>query len=418
MTVKNKTIRDPIHGDIKFEDVFLDLIEAPEIQRLYNIKQLGFAHLVFPGAHHTRLEHCLGSYYLASKAGDVLNLEKDEITLVSCAALLHDIGHGPFSHTLESILRDSLNVDHVDLTEKLILGKHAIFDNAEKEIIEPLTVFDILKKYDIDPKDIVKIIKGNTKSKQYLGQLLKSTIDVDQLDYIIRDSFYTGVAYGMIDIERFLQTLVLHNNQLAVQKKGVGVIENILMARTLMYSSVYFHKTVRIAELMLSKAIELMKNADPFDFFKFTDDELINDLKKRGDFQKEIAIRLKYRKLFKQAYTLSKSNIDAEEYKEICKLDDLHVRRKKEEEFEEILKIPKGHVIIDAPYIELHQSEPRIDSTEIGILDEDEIKKLDEFTPVGSAVKSRNIPDWLVMIITDESHRNVVSNKAESILFK
>jgi len=418
MTVKNKTIRDPIHGDIKFEDVFLGLIEAPEIQRLYNIKQLGFAHLVFPGAHHTRLEHCLGSYYLASKAGDVLNLEKDEIKLVSCAALLHDIGHGPFSHTLESILRNSLNVDHVDLTEKLILGKHTIFDNMEKELIETLTVFDILNNNNIEPKDIVKIIKGNTKSKQYLGQLLKSTIDVDQLDYIIRDSYYTGVAYGMIDIERFLQTLVLHNNQLAVKKKGVGVVENILVARTLMYSSVYFHKTVRIAELMLSKAIELMKNNDPFRFFKFTDDELINDLKKRGDFQKEIAIRLKYRKLFKQAYTLSKSNVDAKEYKEICKLDDIHVRRKKEEEFEEILKIPKGHVIIDVPYTELHQSEPRIDSTEIGILDENELKKLDEYTPVGSAVKSRNIPDWLVMIITDESHRNAVSNKAKSILLK
>jgi hypothetical protein len=141
-------------------------------------------------------------------------------------------------------------------------------------------------------------------------------------------------------------------------------------------------------------------------------------LKKRRDFQKEIAIRLKYRKLFKQAYTLSKSNVDAEEFKEISKLDDIHIRRIKEEEFEEILKIPKGHVIIDVPYTELHQSEPRIDLTEIGILDEDEIKKFDEYTPVGSAVKSRNIPDWLVMIITDESHRNVVSNKAESILLK
>jgi len=234
MYVKNKTIRDPIHGDIKFEDVFLELIEAPEIQRLYNIKQLGFAHLVFPGAHHTRLEHSLGSYYLATKAGDILNLKKDKRKLLSCAALLHDIGHGPFSHTLETILRDTLNVDHVDLTEKLILGKRTIFDKLEKELIEPLTVFDILNNHNIDPTDVVKIIKGNTKSEQYLGQLMNSTIDVDQLDYIIRDSYYTGVAYGMIDIERFLQTFVLHNNQLAVKKKGVGVVENILMARTLM----------------------------------------------------------------------------------------------------------------------------------------------------------------------------------------
>jgi HD superfamily phosphohydrolase len=246
---------------------------------------------------------------------------------------------------------------------------------------------------------------------------LNSAIDVDQLDYIIRDAYYTGVAYGMIDIERFLQTLILHNNSLAVKKKGVGVVENILMARTLMYSSVYFHKTVRIAELMLSKAIELLKGADPFEFFKLTDDELINDLKNRGDFQREIAIRLKYRKLFKQAYTIPKSKMTKNEFKLTSKLNNIQARRKKEEEFEEILGIPKGHIIIDVPYIELHQSEPRIDQTEIGILDGNEIKKLDDYTPVGGAVKSRNIPDWTVMIVTDEKHRDLIASKAKEILF-
>ena len=115
MTTGGKTIRDPIHGDIKLDGLFLDLIEAPEIQRLYNIKQLGFAHLVFPGAHHTRLEHSLGAYYMASQAAEKLNLDKDEKETVACAAILHDIGHGPFSHTLESILRDALNLHDLHL---------------------------------------------------------------------------------------------------------------------------------------------------------------------------------------------------------------------------------------------------------------------------------------------------------------
>ena len=168
MTTRSKTIRDPIHGDIKLKDLFLDLIEAPEIQRLYNIKQLGFAHLVFPGAHHTRLEHSLGAYHMASDAAEKLNLKKDEKVIVACASLLHDIGHGPFSHTLEFILRDTLNVDHVDLTEKLILGEHAIFDNKEKEFIGSLSVFDILNKYSIDQKQIVRIIRGRSQKKQYL----------------------------------------------------------------------------------------------------------------------------------------------------------------------------------------------------------------------------------------------------------
>ncbi|UCB58338.1 MAG: HD domain-containing protein [Thermoplasmatales archaeon] len=412
-----KIIRDPIHGDIKLEGFFLDLIETPEIQRLYNIKQLGFTHLVFPGAHHTRLEHSLGAYYLAFKASDSLKFDNDEKNLIACSAILHDIGHGPFSHTLESILRNSLNVDHVDLTEKLILGEYAIFDNCEKNIINPFCVFDVLSKYNINHKEVIKIIRGISQKKNYLSQLLNSTIDVDQLDYIIRDAYYTGVSYGMIDIERFLQTLVINNNNLAVQKKGIGVIENILMARTLMYSSVYFHKTVRIAELMLSKAIELMDELDPFEIFKMTEGELMNFLRNKDTYQCEIATRLKYRKLFKQAFAASKSDLVEDNNEIIKKLDDKKFKRGKEKEFEEKLDIPEGHIIIDVPYTDLHLSEPRIDQTDIGILVNDKIKKFDDYTPVGQAVKTRDISDWDIMIITDEKNRDIVSKKAEKILF-
>ncbi len=418
MISANKIIRDPIHGDIKLEGLFLDLIEAPEIQRLYDIKQLGFAHLVFPGAHHTRLEHSLGTYHMALRAAEKINLDKDEKEIIACAAMLHDIGHGPFSHTLEFILRDTLSADHVDLTEKLIFGEHVIFNQKEKEFIISPCVFEILNKHNMEQKEIANIIRGNTKKKQYLGQLLTSPVDVDQLDYLIRDSYYTGVAYGMIDIERFLQTLIINDNQLAVRKKGVGVLENILMARNLMYSSVYFHKTVRIAELMLSKAIEKIEGADPFEFFKMTDAELINDLKKKGPFQYEIATRLKYRKLFKQAYTTSRSTLDKSGIDVIKKLEKLEYRREKEQEFEESLNLPNGHVIIDVPSYELTQAEPRIKQTDIKIIDENKIKRLDDFTPVAKAIRSRDIPDWIVMIVTDEKYKDIVSKNAEKILFR
>src|SRR4030042_5828892 len=328
----NKTIRDPIHGDIKIEGIFLDFLEAPEIQRLYNIKQLGFAHLVFPGGHHTRLEHSLGTYFMSVKACEKLNLNDEEKELVSCSAFLHDIGHGPFSHTLESILRKALNVDHIDLTEKLILGKYAIFNDNEKKIIEPVTIFEILKDHDVNHHKIIDIIKGN--GKDYLSQFLNSPVDVDQLDYLMRDAYYTGVAYGSIDAERFLNSLTVVNGVLGISKKGVSVVENILMARTLMYSSVYFHKTVRIAELMLSKAIELSEDFHPFEFFKMTDDELINNLKNMGVFQHEIAVRLKYRKLFKQAYAPSYVELSADHIDFIKKFDDIKFRRNKEIEFE------------------------------------------------------------------------------------
>ena len=412
-----KTIRDPIHGDIEFKGLFLDLLEAPELQRLHNIKQLGFAHLVFPGGHHTRLEHSFGAYYMAQQAAEHLKLDSEEKEIISCAAILHDIGHGPFSHTLESILRDTLNVDHVDLTEKLILGEHAIFDHLEKEFIDHLTVFDVLNKHGIHHKEIAEIIKGTSSSKKYLAQLLDSAIDVDQLDYLARDAYYTGVAYGMIDYNRFIQTLTISDDNLAVEKKGIGVIENILMARTLMYSSVYFHKTVRIAELMLSKAIELVENSDPFELFKLTDGEMINELKKMGELQRETATRLKYRKLYKKAYSPSISDLDRSQVQFVKKLDDVNFRRKKEIEFEQKLKIPEGKIIIDVPQTELQLSEPRIGQTEIKIVDGINPHTFDEYTPVGTAVRSKNIPDWIVMIITDEKYREDVSKNAEKILF-
>ena len=412
-----KTIRDPIHGDIEFKGLFLDLLEAPELQRLQNIKQLGFANLVFPGGHHTRLEHSFGAYHMAKIAADHLDLNPEEKELVSCAAILHDIGHGPFSHTLESILRNTLNVDHVDLTEKLILGEHVIFDNHEKEFIDHLTVFDVLNKNGIKHREVVDILRGSDTSRKYLSQLLDSAIDVDQLDYLIRDAYYTGVAYGTIDYNRFIQTLTIFDDKLAVSKKGVGVVENILMARTLMYSSVYFHKTVRIAELMLSKAIELVENADPFEIFKLTDGEMISELKKMGELQREIATRLKYRKLYKKAYSASITDLDENQINLVKKLDDVGFRRKKEIEFEQKLDIPSGKIIIDVPKTELHISEPRIDQTDIQIVDGSDAHTFDEYTPVGGAVRSRAIPDWLVMIITDEKYREKATQNAEKILF-
>ena len=211
--------------------------------------------------------------------------------------------------------------------------------------------------------------------------------------------------------------MVIFNEGLAVRKKGIGVIENIIIARTLMYSSVYFHKTVRIAEMMLSKAIEMLTNIEPFELFKMTDDELLNMLYREGKYQHEIATRIKFRNLFKQAYTSTKAELNQEDIEKIRYLENRDKRRKKEKEIEETLNIPSGHIIIDIPYQELFQAEPRIHKTDIDILDGENVKTLDDFTPMANAIKTRAIPDWMVMIITDEKYREIVSEKAEKILF-
>ena len=417
MDESDKVVRDPIHGNIKLKDSISELLESPEVQRLYNIKQLGFAHLVFPGAHHTRLEHSLGAYHIASQISETLNIEDDKRDVVACAALLHDIGHGPFSHTLESLLLEKFGVDHVDLTEELIFGEYEIFESNEKDFIKSESVHQILSNNNIDKKEVINIIRGQTLKMPYLGQILNGTIDVDQLDYLVRDAYYTGVAYGMIDIERLLQTLVVHENTLAIKRKGVSVVENILMARGLMYSSVYFHKTVRIAELMFSKAIEMIPDPKPFEFFRMTDAEIVSVLKRMGLFQQEIVTRLKYRDLFKQAYSAQAHDLDAQELNVIKKLEDVSFKRRKELELEDAFNIPHGHLIIDIPRTELLVSEPRLHKTDIFVVDQGEVKILDEFTPIAKAIRSRITPDWIVMIITDEKYRDVVSKKAEGVLF-
>ena len=421
MKMNHKIIRDSIHGNIKIDGFFVDLVETPEVQRLSNIKQLGLAHLVFPGAHHTRLEHSLGAFHMATMLSESLPLEAEEKTSLMCAALLHDIGHGPFSHTLESILRDSLNVDHVDLTKKLILGTYSIFQDDEQHFLSSIhcnTVTEILEKHHIDTALITQIISGTVKEKTYLGQMLNSVIDVDQLDYLLRDSHYTGVAYGMIDSQRFFQTIRIHDNRLAIHRKGVGSVENVLMARALMYSSVYFHKTVRIGELMLSKAIEMIHDIDPLPYFKMTDAELVNALKQKGSFQHEIVARLKYRQLFKQAYMLSAHQRDEQTSELLKNLEDPLFRRKKEQAFEQTLNIPEGHVIIDVPRRDLLQAEPRIQETEIPVIDDMQIEPLSAFTPVADAIRLRTIPDWDMMIITDDQYRERVFQHAHQLLFE
>jgi len=417
MTENQKIVRDPIHGDIKLTGSVVDLLETPEVQRLHSIKQLGFAHLVFPGAHHTRFEHSLGSSMIASQIAAILGLDETETQLITCAALLHDIGHGPFSHTLESILLERFGVDHVDLTEQLILGKYEIFDAAEKPFVHAPTVHRILDKQKINGKDIVHIIRGKLSKKSYLSQLLNSTIDVDQLDYLMRDAYYTGVAYGMIDLQRLLQTIMVHKGNLTMMRKGVNVVENILMARALMYSSVYFHKTVRIAELMLSKALEEIPNAEPFEFFRLTDAEIMTRLKTMGRFQQEIIARLKYRDLFKQAYVVSLQDLDKDGVKTVKRLENVSRRREKEGELEDVFRIPKGHIILDIPRPELLRAEPRINKTDISVMDRNMVKTLDDFTPVAKAIRSRISPDWVLMVITDEKYRQTVAKKVEKVVF-
>lgn len=239
---QRKIVNDPVHGFISIPDnILFKLIEHPYLQRLRRIKQLGLTSLVYPGAVHTRFQHTLGAFYLMGSAISVLRnkghlISSDESTAAHAAILMHDIGHGPFSHALEQTLIENLNHEDISLLLMNRLNEH--FKGQLSQAIE--------------------IFKGQT-GKLFLHQLVSSQLDMDRLDYLKRDSFFSGVSEGIIGSDRIIKMLEIKNNQLVIEAKGIYSIEKFLVARRLMYWQVYLHKTALVAEKMLINALRRAK---------------------------------------------------------------------------------------------------------------------------------------------------------------
>jgi len=237
-----KIINDPVHGFITISDeLIFQIISHSAYQRLRRIKQMALAYLVYPGAVHTRLHHSLGAYHLMGRAimelkqkGAEISTEEEQAAKI--AILLHDIGHGPYSHALENTLVD---ISHEDISLQIMKSLNKEFGG----------------KLDL----CLEIFKG-THPKKFLHQLVSSQLDVDRLDYLARDSFFTGVHEGVIGYDRILKMLKVHNNELVVEEKGVHSIEKFLIARRLMYWQVYLHKTVLSSELMLVNVLKRAKH--------------------------------------------------------------------------------------------------------------------------------------------------------------
>lgn len=239
---KKKIINDPVYGFIKIPyDIIYDLISHPYFQRLGRIKQLGLTYLVYPGALHTRFSHALGSMHLMTQAIDVIrskghNISDDEAKAVTIAILLHDIGHGPFSHSLENNIIHNISHDEISLL---------FMEKLNSEFNGQITL-------------AIKIFK-NEYERRFLHQLVSSQLDVDRLDYLTRDSFYTGVAEGEIGYDRIIKMLQVKHDELVVEHKGIYSIENFLSSRRLMHWQVYYHKTVISAQYLLRNILKRAK---------------------------------------------------------------------------------------------------------------------------------------------------------------
>ncbi|MGC9308857.1 MAG: HD domain-containing protein, partial [Thermoplasmatota archaeon] len=396
-----KIIRDSVYGNIRVADLFLELLHRPELQRLHGIRQLGLTYLVYPGANHTRLEHSLGTCHVARRMAKALDIAPEEHTSVAVAALLHDIGHGPFSHTLERLLHQATGKDHVELTRELIAGTRTLEDVD----VEPLPA--LLERHDIKPADIVAILSGQ---RGHLSDIIHGPIDADQIDYLRRDAHYTGVAYGVIDFDRIMQTLTLHDGRVMVTKKGVSALESMLVARSIMYSSVYLHKTVRIAELMLLRAVE---HAMPLDFSPLTDGELLQQLRQKDDFQRDIIRRIKYRRLFKSAYRIDLAGMNTEQRRHLAELDASQAER----DIAARAGLDEGYVIVDVPGRDVLLSEPRLKQMDVPILDDGSAAPLSDYTPLVNALQLRGVTDWGIMVICPEHARSKVADIAPGVLW-
>ncbi len=320
-----------MHGNLQLEEFEVRLADTPEIQRLRRIKQLGFTYLVYPGANHSRFEHSIGTLYLAARLADHLKLNEDTQALIRSCAILHDAGHGPFSHVSEG----GLDSSHEELTSKLIKKSQ---------------LGDILsEKFSI--KEILRVISGEGP----LGQIISGELDVDRMDYLLRDSYYTGVAYGVIDVERLIYNMKLDEG-LVLQSKGVQAAESMLLARYFMYPSVYQHHTTRIANSMFRRCLKKIlenKIIKSSEIYRYDDIDIIAAARSQNGYIQDIIQRLDTRQLYKRVYSLKLDEIPNPEA--VFQMD-VDIVKKIEEEIAAEIGAENECVLVDIPeYPSFHE---------------------------------------------------------------
>jgi len=309
-------ITDPIHDFIRLNKTEHEIIDTPVFQRLRRIKQLSGAHLTYPGAQHTRFEHSLGVLHIASMAASSLNskglMSTDDIENIRLAALLHDIGHGPFSHLFEEVLQ----------------RKKQSHEDVGKQIILKSEIGDIISKSGYDKKLIHNLAVGQSKM-QYLNEIVSGALSADMMDYLLRDGYFTGAEHAKIDHHRLTHSLDVYKNKLALDSSALVNFETMMISRFQMFKAVYFHKTVRAGEVMLLEAMSLAGNELGLsslkmdEYVKLTDEVILEKLmslpETSSDLKaaKKIATDYQDRKLFKCVFerslsgkSLSKKRLD------------------------------------------------------------------------------------------------------------
>lgn len=281
-------IKDEIYGMIEFDELERRIIDSPDFQRLRRIKQMSFTNLVYPGANHTRFEHSLGTAHLSSVIARKLGLDAEAIKKVKLYGLVHDIGHTAFSHEGEAVLEP-------------LIGDH---EKLGEQRIKKGELADILKE-NYKPQEIIEL------GKKKEGQIISSDLGADRMDYLKRDALNTGVAYGVIDIDRIVHTLAFEEEELVIMQGGLEAAESLLVGRFMMFSAVYLHHTVRIATAMLARALRSSIQDGTVEaeaFRELTDDDAITVMAKSKT-AKPYVDGILGRRLYKEVLSLEKGKV-------------------------------------------------------------------------------------------------------------
>ncbi|MCX8162556.1 MAG: HD domain-containing protein [Nitrososphaerota archaeon] len=333
-------IKDPIYGYIKVTELEKDVIDQEAFQRLRRIKQLCGAEYVYPAANHSRFEHSLGVMHLAGLAAQNLpiQLSEDDIAKLRLAGLLHDVGHGPFSHVFEPLLYRFLGKTHEDMTVEIVKGS---------------SIADVIEDHGFDSKEMSLLAIGRcSKLPTYMNQVIHGTVDVDKLDFLVRDSYHTGAGYGSIDIYRLIYTFGVIDDELAVDYTALPTLESFLLARIQSFRTIYYHKVSRAVQIMLGKAIELAAEDVKAPFFKNIEEYIALDdyvmwsvLLEHEDASK-IVKDIASRRLLKCAY---ERLYFIEDRLLVSLLANESVRRRIESEIASIAGLEQSMVFVDAP---------------------------------------------------------------------
>jgi HD superfamily phosphohydrolase len=378
-------IKDSVHDYITLDPLAEALVDTPAVQRLRHIKQLSTVRLVYPSANHTRLEHSLGVYHLASRALAHLGIDGERARYVRAAALLHDIGHGPYGHQTEDVIERRTGRHHDEIAF----------------LLEETDVGAVLLGYDLDPARVAALVRGEGE----LGQLVSGELDVDRMDYLVRDAHHTGVPYGTIDHARLVRELRYRDGELVLAEGNVQTAESLLLARALMNGTVYRHHVSRIAGAMLERASERLLDTGAVDIHEFTrmaDHDLLVSLRTHVP---DLGRRLERRDLYKRARWDPLERVPAS----VVEMDHGDARRAAEE-IADRAGVAPDDVLVDVP------PRPRFRETRTRVVVDGAVRRLEETSELVSGLRATERTQWRLGVYAPEAEVAAVETAAADVL--